>query len=1063
MQLRVLGSLEVVRDDVAVRLPSAQQRRLLTALLLTPGSVVPTDQLMVALWDDAPPPSALKSLRAHVSRLRAALEDDGEAIATHAAGYALRIEPQHIDAHRFERLVAEARALRTSDLAAALALLDEALGLWRGPAHADVADEAFARADAVRLEELRLSALEDRVDVQLAAGRHVEITAELEALARNHPLRERPHAQLMLALYRDGRQADALETYRRFRDTLADELGLEPSAALRVLERDVLRQDPRLAVAADAEPSTAGGVAVERPGTADADVGGGPPPLVERRAQLAALDGLLTEISTSGQGRLVIVRGEAGSGKTALIRRFCTERSDDARVLWGACDALFTPRPLGPIRDVAAGVDALAAVVGTGAQPFEVATALFTELRRISPSVLVLEDLHWGDEATLDVVRLLGRRVSTVPALVVASYRDDEVHLTHPLQRVLGELATARMTSELSLAPLSVGGVAQLAAPHDRDATQIHAVTGGNPLFVLEVLASPGGELPANVRQAVLGRASRLGRGARVVLDAVALVPPRIETWLLEAVTGADAAELDPCLGSGLITATSSGIAFRHELARRAVAEAVPAYRRVTLHRRVLDALSSLPEGGWDLASLAHHAEAAGDVDAVLRFADAAGHQAARVGAHREAASHYASVLRHADRLDPVVRAGVFERRARSCYLTDQNTAAIDAMEQAVRLHRHAGDRRAEGDALRQLSHFLWCPGRTREAMDRATRAVELLEQLPVGPELGMACSNVGQLAMNAEDVGRARWWSARAIDVAGAVGDVGIDIHARTNLATIAALAGDPDARRQFDDCAAAARAAGLDDHLTRILLNRAISAIRRHEYVDAAAALDRAEAVCGELGHELMLSYVRAYRSVVALEVGEWQRAEDLADLVLRYPRTSTVPRILASTVTALLAARAGSGDPAPALDLADDLAASTGELERLVPPALARAEVAWLTGRGGQIPELTDAVWRLATGRGATWMVGPLAAWRQRAGATDELRDGVAEPYVLQAAGRHVDAARWWSARGCRYATALSLLDADDATSVTRATRILRDLGAHAVLPGGRPSRPSAAPGR
>ncbi len=1053
MQLRVLGPLEVVGEGAMVELSGAQQRRLLTVLMLTPGQVVTSDRLMSALWGDAPPRSALKSLRAHISRLRSALGDsESGLITTHGGGYALRVGAEQIDAGRFELLVGEARALRSSNPTSALSLLDGAIALWRGPAHADFSDEPFVRADAVRLEELRVHAMEERFDLLLAGGRPGEIIGEIEAFARQHRLRERPQAQLIRALYRAGRQAEALGVFRRFRTTLADELGLEPSAALVTLERDVLRQDPRLdlggtADGASSQPGRTPNTRAARVFRGKGDADGAP--LVERDAQLGALGDLFAAVVVREEGRLAIVRGEAGIGKTALIRTFCDDRPGHHRVLCGACVPLFTPRPLGPIRDVADAVGGrLRAAVAAGAQPYDVAAELSRELCETAPSVLVLEDLHWADEATLDVVRLLGRRVAAVPVLLVLTYRDDEVHLTHPLRRVLGELATTPGVIELPLDPLSVSAVTGLATQHGRDGAHVHAVTGGNPLFVVELLASATDEVPTSVRQMVLGRASGLDEPARVLLEVLAAVPPRIDVDDLAKIAGVEIGDLDACVASGLIVAGASGVAFRHELARRTVAEATPAHRRRAVHRHVLAALASAPAHRRDLAQLAHHAENAGDVDAVLRFADAAGREAARMGAHREAASHFASVLRHADALEPSARADVLEQRARSCYLTDQNAYAIDAMQQAVRLYRRLGDPECEGEALRQLSQFLWCPGRTREAMDRAKRAVELLERLPVGSKLGMTYSNIAQLAMNAEDIEQTTRWSGRALEVADALGDVAIGVHARTNLATIAALAGDPAARASFDDCIAAASASGLYEHVTRALLNRAVSAVRRHEYAEATRTLDRAEEMCRELGHELMLFYVRAYRSVVALDTGDWQRAAEHADLVLRYPRTSTVPRILALSVTALLEARTGSGDPSRALDLADDLAASTDELERMVPPVVARSEIAWLGHRNDEIPRITQQCWELAVARGATWMIGPLAAWRYRAAVTDALPEDVAEPYVLQATGRHAAAARWWSERGCRYAAALSLLDAADVGSIRLASRMLSELGAHTV---------------
>lgn len=361
IQLRVLGPLEVVRVGRTIDVAGHQQRRLLTALLMTPGTVVPNDRLMSALWAEALPRSALgarrsalKSLHAHISRLRDALrDDDGDVIATRKGGYVLRVAAGQVDAGRFEQLTARARSCTQASPDAALDLLVEALGLWRGPAHADFADEAFVRADAVRLEELRLTAAEDRAGLLLSLGRHAEAIADLEAFTRRHRLRERPHAQLMVAFYREGRQADALRVFRVLRSTLADELGLEPSDALKALERDVLRRDPRLEGdrARDAHavrstvgrhpPQTARPTISEATHASDAV-------LLERDAHLVALDDMLDDVVVSERGRLAVVRGEAGIGKTTLVRTFCDRHRAVARQLWGCVRGAVHAAPARP-------------------------------------------------------------------------------------------------------------------------------------------------------------------------------------------------------------------------------------------------------------------------------------------------------------------------------------------------------------------------------------------------------------------------------------------------------------------------------------------------------------------------------------------------------------------------------------------------------------------------------------------------------------------------------------------------------------------------------------------
>ena len=380
--------------------------------------------------------------------------------------------------------------------------------------------------------------------------------------------------------------------------------------------------------------------------------------------------------------------------------------ASQTQVLWGACDALFSPRPLGPLVDIVETTPSgLKELVTNGARPHEVAGALVRELQVEAPTILVLEDVHWADEATLDVFRLLSRRLDTVPALVLASYRDDELDRAHPLRIVLGELATELAVARLKIEPLSSAAVATLATPHGVDVNELHRKTAGNPFFVTEVLAAGKEEIPLTVRDAVLARAARLTPVGRALLEAVAVVPPQVELWLLEALAGEAIDRLEECLTSGMLIRVPEGVAFRHELARLAVEGSISPNRALLLHRKAVDALDVAPTtGGPNLARLAHHAEAAGDGEAVLRFAPKAAARAASVGAHREAAAQYARALRFSGGMSYEERAELLDRRSYECFLTDQYDEAIEALEGALEYHRKLEDRRKEGDSLRSLS-----------------------------------------------------------------------------------------------------------------------------------------------------------------------------------------------------------------------------------------------------------------------------------------------------------------------------------------------------------------------
>ena len=350
--------------------------------------------------------------------------------------------------------------------------------------------------------------------------------------------------------------------------------------------------------------------------------------LLERESALSALRAAL-EGARTGEGSALFVSGEAGVGKTSLVKAFCRDIDPRTRLLLGACDALSTPRPLGPLLDLAREGEALSDLVRLGAPPSDVFAAL-QELLASQPTILVVEDIHWADEATLDVLRLLVRRVEALPVLVVVTYRDDQLKRAHPVRILLGDVANVAPVGRVHLDALSVDGVAQLAFGHAVDPFELHRRTAGNPFFAREVLASGSTTVPATVRDAVLGRAAALDQHQMRVLEVIALTPPRAEPWLVEAVAGGDLGSLEGCLDTGLVVDDGRGISFRHELARIALEEATPTTRRRTVHGRILAALADRPEDERDHARLAHHAEGADDGAAVQAFAPQAAIRAAR-------------------------------------------------------------------------------------------------------------------------------------------------------------------------------------------------------------------------------------------------------------------------------------------------------------------------------------------------------------------------------------------------------------------------------------------------
>ena len=772
-------------------------------------------------------------------------------------------------------------------------------------------------------------------------------------------------------------------------------------------------------------------------------------PLLERDQAQSALTESLDDVLRSARGRLVLVTGEAGVGKTSLLRRFAADQRDTARVLWGACEPLFTPRPLGPLVDVAEYVGGeLYRLVEEGAKPQAVATALVRELSARSPTALVLEDLHWADEATLDVIALLSRKIETIRALAVLTYRDDDLDRRHPLRIVLGGLARGRPFRRVDLPPLSRDAVAQLAEPHGVDADELFRRTGGNPFFATEALAAAETEMPATVREAVLARATQLSPQAEAVLEAAAVVPPHLPLWLLEALSGDDIDGLDECLASGMLVDRVDGVGFRHELARLAIGESLSPNRRLALHRTALAALAEPPIGSPDLEQLADHAEGAGDAAAVLRYAPAAGDRAATVGAHREAAAQYGRALRFAASLDPRERAELLHKYSFECYLTDQQEEAFDALERAAAAFRELGDARGEGDSLRRLGDILWCPGRTIEAEETSRRAITVLEQLEPGRELALAYGTLATLRKDAGDVETAIAYGSREYALAERIGDVTARVHALNTMGTAEILAGRPGGREKLEESLALSEQFDLPEAVARAFVGFAQAAALLRLYDLADRYLERSLRYTGERGRILTESYLHAYGAKIALDRGRWEEADELCTLVFQKQLTSIFPRVLAFVVRGLLRARRGEPEAAALLDEALELALTSGEVLRVAPVALAQAELAWLCGDRDAIVAATDHVFSDAVAQAAPWPLPELAFWRWRAGVETPPLPDPDHPYALQIAGDWAGAAKRWTEIGCPYEAALALADAGDEEPVRRAFAELELLGAKAA---------------
>jgi DNA-binding CsgD family transcriptional regulator len=769
--------------------------------------------------------------------------------------------------------------------------------------------------------------------------------------------------------------------------------------------------------------------------------------LLERADELGLLHGCVAEVAADGHGQVVVVFGEAGIGKTALLRRFRAELPRRVTVLWGSCDPLFTPRPLGPLLEPAVKLGGgPAELVAGGARPFDVGVGLADALGAIAPAVLVLEDVQWADEATLDVLRVLARRVREMGVVLVVSYRSDQLHRDHPLRMVLGELRSGDGVSRLELGGLSRSAVGELAASSRLDADELFERTAGNPFFVTETVAAGTGDVPQTVRDAVHARVARLSPPARTVLDAVAVVPQRAEVWLLEAVTGGDLAALDECLGSGVLRAEADGVLFRHELARLAVAASLAPDRAVMLHRRALRALADPALGAPDYVRLAHHAEAAGDGPAVLRYAPAAGERAAERGSPREAQHHYWRALRFADGLDPEARADLLERFCEHAYVSDMRSEAVDAIDRAIAIHRRRGETAREGHALRMRARLLACIGRTREATETVREAVRVLEQGPPSAELARAYSYRAGLAVLDYEFAQSISLGAVAIAMAEEVGDLEALVHALNNVGTAELIGGYPPGAAKLERSLELARHAHLTIDAGRAYINLSCGLIHHWRWRDALVWIERGIEYTRERGLEAWVKCLVGERALVELALGDWDAAAATAQVLLSGPKDQIIePRTYALLVVGLVRARRGDPGCWPLLDEARERAVIAGELRFLGPVSAARAEAAWLEGRPEAIGAETETAYDLACRLNEPTTAGWLACWRARAGLPVEPPDNLPERFSLQLDGEPEAAAELVQAGGADYDAAIALIPSSDGSRLRAGHEQLRALGA------------------
>jgi len=942
MDFRILGPLEVLDEGRAITLAGSKQRALLALLLLHPNETLTTDRLIDELWGERPPARAAKTVQMQISRLRKALAGEtghgsSGVVVTRERGYELRLDPDRVDAHRFERLVSEGRKeLAGGRARSAVLALGEALSLWRGAPLAELAYEPFAQSEIARLDDLRLAAQEQLVEAKLTLGAHAEVVGRLETLIAEHPYREGLRAQLMLALYRSERQADALQAYQDARRTLVEELGIEPGERLRDLERAILAQDPELLLSVEDEPATAQAPAVISR-----------VPFVGRDAELAELVAGLDDVF-AGRGRLFLLAGQPGIGKSRLAEELMAHaRARGARVLVGRCwEAGGAPAFWPWVQALRAHVrendaSTLRSQLGAGAvdlrpivpelrerfpdlpappspeseaarfRLFDAAAEFLRRAAESQPIVLVLDDLHAADTPSLLLLRFLARTLSSTRMMVLAAYRDVDPVPRQPLTEMLAELAREPVTRRLQLSGLrdrEVAEYVELVASEVASSelvARLHRQTEGNPLFVGEIVRLLSAEglrsesnvgrffvIPQSVHDVITRRLDYLSEGCSRALVLASVIGREFALDVLARTSFVSEEELlemlDEAMAARVVSEVPGGpgrLCFAHVLIRDALYEGLTAAARVRMHRLVVDALEALygSEPGAHLAELAYHATAGSDFDKGRRYAQRAGDRALRLLAYEESARLYDSALEALElrgRPDEESRCQLFLSLGEAESRAGNSRAAKQAFLDAAEIARVLGLRRELARAASGYGgRIVWA----RAGSD--TRVVPLLEE--------------GLTALGEEDVELRARLHAR---LAGALRDehsrerrdrlsreaVELARDSKNPAALAYALDGraasiiapDTVAERLAlgNELREVAETIGDDERIIQALFHRIMAQLQVGDVHGVEVDLDAADRLAHELRMPGQLWQVLGVRAMVALAAGRLTEAEEL-----------------------------------------------------------------------------------------------------------------------------------------------------------------------------------------
>ncbi|MGZ4091100.1 MAG: AAA family ATPase, partial [Bacteroidia bacterium] len=706
--------------------------------------------------------------------------------------------------------------------------------------------------------------------------------------------------------------------------------------------------------------------------------------LIERDGFLALLQTHFENIGVD-EGHCVFISGEAGIGKTSLVKVFCKEQKGSCNIYHGACDALFTPRPLAPLYDIMWQVNSdIWPNSHTIEERSELFAGFFRELnKQKEKSLIIFEDIHWADEATLDFIRFFARRIAQLRCMFILTYRDDEIHSQHPLRNVLGQLPVDSFT-RLKLNPLSRQAVEKMGEERGYKGEDVYSISGGNPFYVNEILSSYSLGVPDNIKDSIISAYNRQEERAKQVWELLSVVPASFEIKYLEKMEPLYSTAIERCLESKILIIDEGHIYFKHELFRRTIEASLSPLKRVILNKRILDELRENFEQNQEIERIIHHAKNANEYETVVHYAPLAARQAASVGAHIEASKLYLTAIEYYQGNDKDLLIKFYEAYAFECYLTNQVKEAIIYTGKSLNLLKKKNDVEKIGNCLRLLSRFWWFDGNRKNAERFAEEAIEVLDGQSSSMIKAMAFSNMSQLKMLSEQSLECIFWGEKAIEIARELDDEETLSHALNNVGSVKMRTQSSMSKgiELLQQSLEIALKNSYHDHAARAYTNMGSNGVKMKNYVFAKKILDEGIHYCEERELDSWTSYMLSCKAVINLETGDWKEAYNIADKLLKNEDQPPVVKIGALTVVATIKMRRGDADTLPLLLEAKAKAFETMELQRIIPALVALLEYEWITGKKFIEEAALDSTINMVGQKGIVYENSEFAFWLLKA---------------------------------------------------------------------------------